>query len=38
MPQFNAAAVRFFGDERDLLTIRIALDAPPQRRSWLAPR
>jgi len=29
MNRFNAAAVRFFGTERDLLTIRIDLDAQP---------
>lgn len=34
----SARPRRFFGDQRDLLTIRIVLDAPPQRRSWLAPR
>ncbi len=29
MNRFNAAAVRFFGRNRDLLTIRIDLDAAP---------
>jgi deazaflavin-dependent oxidoreductase (nitroreductase family) len=29
MNRFNAAAVRFFGTDRDLLTIRIDLDAGP---------
>jgi deazaflavin-dependent oxidoreductase (nitroreductase family) len=27
--RFNAAAVRFFGDDQDLVTIRIDLDAAP---------
>jgi deazaflavin-dependent oxidoreductase (nitroreductase family) len=29
MNRFNASAVRFFGSDRDLLTIRIDLDAAP---------